>query len=48
MTEQEVYRSILQRMLDQTEEQLIDNPKDFLHQLTQEIKATSTFTTEKH
>ncbi|MGP4040742.1 hypothetical protein ACTWP4_12735 [Gracilibacillus sp. D59] len=38
MTEQEVYRSILQKMLDQTERQQIDNSQEFIKRLTKELK----------
>ncbi|MFD2656941.1 MULTISPECIES: hypothetical protein [Gracilibacillus] len=38
MTEQEVYRSILQKMLDQTEREQIDNSQDFIKKLTNELK----------
>ncbi|WP_156416110.1 hypothetical protein [Gracilibacillus massiliensis] len=38
MTEQDVYRSILQKMLDQTERKQIDNSQDFIKKLTNEIK----------
>ncbi|MGN8647393.1 hypothetical protein ACTNEO_16240 [Gracilibacillus sp. HCP3S3_G5_1] len=38
MTEQEVYRSILQKMLDQTESQQIDNSQEFIKKLTKELK----------
>ncbi|WP_175495477.1 hypothetical protein [Gracilibacillus orientalis] len=38
MTEQEVYRSILQKMLDQTETQQIDNSQEFIKRLKNELK----------
>ncbi|GAB2553708.1 hypothetical protein [Gracilibacillus alcaliphilus] len=41
MTEQEVYRSILEKMLNQTEQREINSPKEFLHQLTKEIEAAT-------
>ncbi|QGH34039.1 hypothetical protein GI584_08395 [Gracilibacillus salitolerans] len=38
MTEQEVYRSILQKMLDQTERKQIDNSQEFIKKLTKELE----------
>ncbi|WP_158413545.1 hypothetical protein [Gracilibacillus boraciitolerans] len=43
MTEQEVYQSILQKMLEQTEGKQIKDSLDFIHQLTNEIKQANLF-----
>ncbi|MFC4403519.1 hypothetical protein [Gracilibacillus xinjiangensis] len=41
MSEQEIYRSILEKMLDQTERQQINNSEDFIKKLTQEIRQSN-------
>ncbi|UOQ48319.1 hypothetical protein MUN88_20135 [Gracilibacillus caseinilyticus] len=38
LTEQEIYRSILEKMRDQTETQQINNSQDFIKRLTKEMK----------
>ncbi|WP_156809470.1 hypothetical protein [Gracilibacillus halophilus] len=43
MSEQEMYRSILQRMIEQTEREQINNTKDFIQTLSHEIKQKHTF-----
>ncbi|WP_163538869.1 hypothetical protein [Gracilibacillus sp. YIM 98692] len=48
MTEQELYRSILQKMLDQTEQHKINNSQDFIKQLTNELKQSNVFTKQKN
>ncbi|MDX8044587.1 hypothetical protein SH601_01180 [Gracilibacillus sp. S3-1-1] len=46
MTEQEVYRTILQKMLEQTEKQQIDNSQEFIKKLTKELKQANLLATD--
>lgn len=41
LTEQDIYRSILQKMIDQAESKKINNSQDFIKKLTTEIKRSN-------
>lgn len=47
LSEQEIYKSILQKMLDETERDQIENSSDFIKKLSDEIKQSKVITLKK-
>lgn len=47
MTEQDIYRSILQKMIEQTESKKINNSQDFIKKLKMEIKQSNVLSLER-
>ncbi|MFC4387011.1 hypothetical protein ACFOZ1_04225 [Gracilibacillus marinus] len=41
MSEQEIYQSILEKMLIQTEQKQINSSEDFIKKLTQELRSSN-------
>lgn len=47
LTEQDIYRSILQKMIEQTESKKINNSQDFIKKLKMEIKQSNVLSLER-